>query len=175
MATQDTTPPIVSAPPNKSREATGKFTSVNLGTASATDDVDGPVVVTPNNTGPFSVGAHLVIWSATDSAGNTGTATQTINVTDTIPPTVTAPDDITVNSTGGNNTEVQLGSASAIDLVDGSLNATPNTYGPFPVGTTTVTWSATDTAGNTGTDTQLVTITDNKHYHANNGKAHRTK
>ena len=101
VATQDTTPPVISAPPNKSREATGQLTSVNLGTASAMDDVDGPVAVTPNNTGPFSVGAHLVIWSATDSAGNTGTATQTIKVTDTTPPTVRAPDDVTVQSTGG--------------------------------------------------------------------------
>ena len=64
-----------------------------------------------------------------------------------------------VESTGG-MTEVQLGSASATDLVGGSLSTTPSTNGPFPVGTTTVIWSATDTAGNTGTDTQLVTIAE---------------
>ena len=85
---QDTTPPIISAPPNKSQEATGQFTSVNLGTASAMDDVDGSVAVTPNSTGPFSVGAHLVTWSATDTAGNTATATQTITIIDTTHPTV---------------------------------------------------------------------------------------
>ena len=175
VTVQDTTPPVISVPSSKTREATGWFTDVNLGSATATDDVDGTVAVTPSDTGPFSVGAHLVTWTATDAAGNSATATQTITVRDTTSPTVNAPADVVVKSTGS-LTEVQLGSASAIDLVDGSLSTTPSTSGPFPVGTTTVIWSATDTAGNTGTDTQLVTvtITKKKHYRANNSKASRT-
>ena len=31
----------------------------------------------------------------------------------------------------------------------------------FPVGSTTVTWKATDSSGNTATDTQVVTIVEN--------------
>ena len=66
---------------------------------------------------------------------------------------------MTVESTG-DLTAVLLGSASAVDLVEGSLSATPSTTGPFPVGTHSVIWRATDAAGNTGTDTQVVTITE---------------
>ena len=41
----------------------------------------------------------------------------------------------------------------------------------FPVGTTTVTWTATDVAGNVGTATQTVTITmyDNDSSRGDNG------
>jgi hypothetical protein len=51
-------------------------------------------------------------------------------------------------------------SASAADLVDGSLTPTcvPPSGSTFPIGTTTVTCSATDTAGNTGSDTFDVTV-----------------
>ncbi len=73
------------------------------------------------------------------------------------PAVVTPPADVTVQATGA-LTEVDLGTATATDLVDGSLTPTPDDTGPFPVGATTVTWSATDAAGNTGTATQTVTV-----------------
>jgi hypothetical protein len=44
-------------------------------------------------------------------------------------------------------------------LVDGTLVAVADQSGPFPVGTTEVTWSATDNSQNTGTAIQLVTVT----------------
>ena len=234
----DTTAPTVTAPLSISVEATGPTTAVNLGTASATDLVDGNLTPLPNNTGPFSVGMHQITWSVSDTAGNTGTAVQTVTITDTIapsislpanitaeatastgavvnfsvngndtvsglisgscapasgstfspglttvncsvtdaagnstsgsftvsvvdttPPQITAPANITTEATGL-TTAVSLGVASASDLVSGSLNATANNTGPFAVGTHSIVWSATDAAGNTGTATQMVTITD---------------
>ncbi len=154
--TEDTTPPVVTAPADVTTEATGPTTTVALGTGTANDDVDGPLV--PTNDAPpagFPVGLTVVTWSATDSSGNTGTDTQNVTVTDTTPPTVTAPADITTT-----NTTPALGTGTATDLVDGSITPTNDSPGTFPVGTTVVTWSATDTAGNTGTDTQNVTITE---------------
>jgi hypothetical protein len=41
-------------------------------------------------TKPFSLGAHLIMLNATDSAGNTGTSNVTLTVVDTTPPTITA-------------------------------------------------------------------------------------
>ena len=103
-------------------------------------------------------------WSATDDAGNTGTATQTVTVTeaevvDTVAPEVTAPADVTVEATGV-TTPVLIGTATAVDVVDGVLEATADNTGPYPVGITTVTWSATDEAGNTGEATQTITVTE---------------
>lgn len=157
---EDTTAPTVTAPANLTREATAALTPVNLGSATATDNVDGSLTASPDKTGPFAVGTHTVTWRATDSAGNTGSDSQTVVVRDTTAPAVTAPEDITVQSSGG-SVSVQLGSGSASDLVDGSLTATPDTTGPFAVGSHTVTWSATDSAGNVGTATQTVVVTLN--------------
>ena len=155
----DTIAPIVTAPPPVTTEATGELTSVKLGTSSAFDNVDGNVPVTANLTGPFSVGQHTVIWSATDSAGNTGTANQQVTVTDTTPPAISPPDNMVVTATG-TLTSVNLGEAVAFDLVDGNVTATPTPLGPFPPGSNIVTWSATDAAGNTSTALQTVTVVD---------------
>ena len=69
------------------------------------DDVDGVLDAIADNLGPYPVGITTVTWSATDEAGNTGEATQTVTVTevaivDTDAPEVTAPDDVTVEATG---------------------------------------------------------------------------
>lgn len=65
--------------------------------------------------------------------------------------------DIKVNS-DGYFTEVDLPEASAVDLVDGVVQATPDEEGPFPVGRTLVTWSAQDSSGNTGSAVQTVDV-----------------
>jgi hypothetical protein len=103
-----------------------------------------------------------VTWTATDAAGNKATATQKVTITqkaDTTPPTITAPSDITTESTG-ELTPVNLGTPVVSDDTDPSPAVAHD--GPddgFPVGTTTVTWTATDAAGNKATATQKVTIT----------------
>lgn len=153
------TPPSVTAPSNRSVEATGTLTAVSLGTASATDAEDGSLTATPDDTGPFAVGTHTITWTATDSGGLSAIDTQTVTVRDSTAPSVTAPSDRTVEATG-TLTPVSLGSASATDLVDGTVTASADDTGPFARGTHTITWSATDSEGNTGTDTQVVTVVD---------------
>ncbi len=154
----DTTPPVISVPGNKTVEATGPLTAVALGTASATDNVEGTVGVTPDNTGPFAVGTHVITWTASDSANNTATASQTITVRDTTPPTVDAPADISVVATG-TLTGVALGTATAVDLVDAAVASIPSPAGPYTIGVHVVTWQASDNAGNIGTAQQVVTVT----------------
>jgi hypothetical protein len=153
------TPPTVTAPADKTVEATGALTAVSLGSATVTDAEDTGLSATPDDTGPFSIGTHTITWTVTDSGGLSAFDTQTITVQDTTAPTVTAPADKTVEATG-TLTTVSLGSATATDLVDGSVSATASDTGPFSRGTHTITWTATDSEGNTGTATQTVTITD---------------
>jgi len=74
-------------------------------------------------------------------------------------PGVTAPANISIEATAV-LTAVVLGTASANDAEDGALTPTANNIGPFPLGTTEVTWSATDSDGNVGTSTQSVTVQD---------------
>ncbi|MDQ6958629.1 MAG: CARDB domain-containing protein [Mariprofundaceae bacterium] len=86
----DVTPPVVTAPADISIEAAAILTPVSLGVAVAIDAKDGPLTATADKTGPFALGTHVVTWSATDAAGNTGTATQIVTVVDTTPPKVIA-------------------------------------------------------------------------------------
>ncbi len=155
----DTTVPTITLPADITQEATDESTQIDIGTATATDLVDGEVSVSSDSEGSFSVGTNSVTWTATDSAGNTITAIQTIIITDGEGPEVIAPADISVEATGS-TTSVSLGDATATDTVDGDITATADNEGPFTVGAHTITWTATDSAGNVATDTQTVTVED---------------
>ncbi len=149
----DTEPPVVTAPADiVGFEATGPTTPVDIGTATATDNV-GVTSLTNDAPAEFPLGTTTVTWTAMDAAGNSGTDTQDVTVVDTTAPTVTAPSDLTTTETTPN-----IGTGTANDLVDGAITPTNDSPGTFPLGTTIVTWSATDAAGNTGTDTQSVTV-----------------
>ena len=135
--------------------------SLTIGVASATDNCG---VVTPTNNAPltFPIGITPVIWSVTDSSGNTVSATQLVTVSDTIAPLITPPADVVV-TTDINSCEatgVILGNPTTSDncTVGSVSNNAPNIY---PIGTTTVTWSVSDLASNTSVSFQRVTVEDN--------------
>jgi len=157
----DTTPPSITIQqPTITIEATAAQTPVTLGTVTAIDLVDG--AITPSSDAPatFPVGITTVTYTATDGAGNTTTATQTVTVADTTPPVLTVQNPgITVEATATQMT-VSLGTVAATDLVDGPLTPVNNAPATFPLGITTVTWTATDAAGNSATAQQQVTVQD---------------
>ena len=98
-------------------------------------------------------------------AGNTSTKDITLTVADTTPPTFTfVPADITAYTGPGAttcDTVVDPGVATAVDNC-GPVTVTRSPSGnTFPVGTTTVTWTATDGAGNHTSATQTITVIDN--------------
>ncbi|MCX5342161.1 HYR domain-containing protein [Streptomyces atratus] len=81
-----------------------------------------------------------------------------IDVNDIDAPVVTV-DDLTVRAKDKKGARVTY-DATAQDATDGTLpvNCTPASGSLFPVGSTTVTCSATDSAGNTGTDTAQIEV-----------------
>ncbi len=113
--------------------------------------------------GIYPVGETVITWTATDAEGNTTTATQKVTVTDAEAPKLTVPADITVNADPGENyATVDPGTATATDncgvdsvVADGLIAS-----GQYPIGTTTITWTATDIHGNTTTATQTITVND---------------
>ena len=155
----DSTPPRITPPPDVTAEATGARTAVSVGTAVATDARDGTVAATSNAPATFPLGATTVTWTARDAAGNTATATQTVTVRDTTAPAITAPPDVTAEA-AGSATSVQTGAATATDAVDSSVTVTSNAPSSFPLGTTTITWTATDSSGNSASAKQAVTVRD---------------
>ena len=84
----DDVAPVVTAPADVAANSEGALTRVDLGEASATDALDGALTPVADNPGPYASGSYTVTWTATDAAGNAGTATQTVVVT---PQVVTQP------------------------------------------------------------------------------------
>ena len=170
VTVQDTTPPTVTPPAPVTAEATGPGgAAVSYGAASASDLVDGSVAAScaPASGSTFPLGSTTVTCTATDSHGNTGSATTTVLVHDTTPPTVHAPKSITVVAPAGTNVldssnpEIAafLAGATATDLVDPSPTITVTGTRLFPVGSTsTITFTATDDSGNSASATSTVTV-----------------
>src|ERR671931_197233 len=164
VTVQDTSPPSVTAPANVSASTSDPSgTTVTYGDASASDVVDGslPATCSPSSGSKFPVGTTTVTCSATDSHGNTGSASFTVSVSlnDTFPPVVSVPGDFAVETESTAGATVTF-SASANDNVDGPLtpSCSPSSGSNFPVGTTQVTCTATDSHGNTGSASFNVTV-----------------
>jgi hypothetical protein len=157
VTVRDTTPPELEAPADKTVEATAaEGTSVDLGTPRYSDVFK----VTVNNNAPklFQIGTKEVIWTATDEHNNKTTRTQTVTVRDTTPPELEVPANLTVEATSAEGTPVQLGTPKYSDIFKVTVkNDAPELY---PVGTRTVTWTATDENNNKTTRTQTVTVRD---------------
>ncbi|XP_070549852.1 hyalin-like [Ptychodera flava] len=168
VTVQDTTPPVVTCPAditvaNDDGEATAM---VMFSGESATDNsgTTSPVTCNPASGTVFSDGDTTVTCSATDASGNTGTCSFTVTVQDTTPPVVTCPADITVANDDGETTAMVMFSGES--ATDNSGTTSPVTCNPasgtvFSDGDTTVTCSATDASGNTGTCSFTVTVQDN--------------
>ncbi|WP_329109495.1 DUF1080 domain-containing protein [Micromonospora sp. NBC_01699] len=181
----DTTPPTVTGGVTGDRDDSGAYLGAATVTVSATDTesgvdrieyaVDGQAYVA--YTAPVTVntpGQHSVSYRATDLAGNTS-APQTVTFQvvsapnpDTTPPTATA--NVTGNRDGNGAyvgaatvTVSATDAGSGVDLVEFSLDGQPYAEYTAPVtvnqpGQHTVSYRATDVAGNTSTPAS-VTLT----------------
>jgi hypothetical protein len=160
----DTTAPVLTLPSNITEEATSGAGAAVSYSASAVDTVDGAVtpVCVPASGSVFPLGPTTVHCTATDAAGNTSAdETFTITVVDTTAPDLTVPSNMTVDATSAAGATVTY-TATASDLVDGSVtpHCTPSSGSTFALGTTTVSCTATDAAGNTSEpETFTVTVT----------------
>ena len=170
---QDTTAPALTPVSSQTDEATGPDGAVATFAASASDVVDGsdPVTFTEGNTvvhsgDTFGFGSHTITASATDQHGNSASETFTVTVQDTTAPALTPVSNQTDEATGPNGV-VATFAASASDIVDGSDpviftegNTVVHSGDTFGLGTHTITASATDQAGNTGSESFTITVRD---------------
>lgn len=128
--------------------------------ATAIDNVDAQVEVNVSGTvDSNTVGEYQISYSATDSNGNTSTATRIVLVKDTLGPVVTLLGDETIFVEYGE--EFNEPGASATDNADGALEISViGTVNTSVVGEYPITYSATDVSGNTVTVTRLVKVVD---------------
>ena len=165
VTVHDTTPPSLTVPADITVPATGSSGAVVNFNVSASDAVDpSPNINCNHHSGDtYPIGTTNVSCTATDNSGNaSGSKSFNITVTDATPPTITVPANITVEANGPSGSKVTYPAASAVDIVDGPLvpNCTPASGSTFPLGTTTVNCSATDSHGNTGTNSFTIKVQD---------------
>ena len=151
----DTTAPVLTVPADVIAEANAVNSTVAIGNATATDIF--AVTVTSDAPATYPLGTTVVTWTAVDANGNSSTGTQNVTVVDTTAPVLTVPADVTVEANGVMST-VNIGNASATDIF--SVIVTSDAPAAFALGTTVVTWTATDANGNATSGTQNVTVVD---------------
>ena len=159
----DDTPPVVTVPANITEEATSVAGAAVIFSASANDDVDGPIAATcdPLSASTFPIGDTLVDCTATDQAENEGSASFTVTVEDTTDSVVTAPDDVVEEATGPLGALVSYSGESATDAVGVvSLVCVPASGTQFAKGDTQVNCTAADAAGNEGSASFTVSVVD---------------
>ncbi len=172
---EDTTPPSITPIPDSTAEATSSAGAFVAYTEPAASDVVDGIDAVSCSPAPatFALGTMTVTCSATDRAGNTGSSSFNIFVKDTTAPTITLNGDSTVTLTAG-DAYTDLG-ATATDLVDGDLTAsiaTTSTVNTASVGTYAVTYSVTDTHGNTAHATRTVNVVPLTHVLSPSAGAH---
>jgi hypothetical protein len=156
VTVKDTERPVIIAPPSITVPVTAncQATGVNLGQPRATDNcaID---KISNDATGIFPLGTTTVTWIAYDVNGNSNTATQTVTVVDETRPNLACPADIVLDA---NTVEQGIAgvharyTATATDNCGAatiSYSVEPGSF--FAIGSTTVTVTATDAAGNVAT------------------------
>ncbi|RYY89611.1 MAG: HYR domain-containing protein, partial [Chitinophagaceae bacterium] len=113
----------------------------------------------------FPIGTTTITWTATASNGATVSCTQTVKVNDTQLPTISCGAAITANAVANDcKALVSVAAPTATDncnvTVAGVRSDALALTAAYPVGTTTITWTATDASGNSASCTQTVTVKD---------------
>lgn len=114
----------------------------------------------------FPVGTTAVQCTATNGIGSPASCSFNVTVTDDETPVIACPANVTANTSAGScDATVNVGTPTVTDndpnvTVGGVRSDNLALNAPYPKGTTTITWTATDTAGNSASCTQTVTVND---------------
>ena len=123
--------------------------------AGATSD-GGETVTSSGTVDTNTVGTYTITYSASDAAGNTSTATRTVNVVDTTPPEVTLAGAATVTVELG-DIYTELG-ATATDASGAVTVTTSGEVDTDTLGSYILTYTSTDLSGNSATATRTVNV-----------------
>ncbi|MDP2161848.1 MAG: hypothetical protein Q8K02_15300, partial [Flavobacterium sp.] len=158
---EDTTAPVISG--------VGEAYTVEcpseavFSTPSASDTCDSEVNLTyvdSSDLDACGLGTVTRTWTATDCAGNTSSASQTITLEDTTAPVISG---VGEGYTAECPTQAVFSTPSASDACDSQVSLTyvdSSDLDACGLGTVTRTWTATDCAGNASSASQTITILD---------------
>jgi len=157
---------------NQPPEAICKDVTVNTapGTCSANASVDNgsfdpdgdPITLVRAPPGPYNKGNTSVTLTVTDDSGASDSCTATVTVVDNEKPSISCPASQTVECTSPSGATASYSPPTVSDNCTGAITTgcSPTSGSSFPLGTTSVTCSATDSSGNTNTCSTGVTVVD---------------
>jgi uncharacterized repeat protein (TIGR01451 family) len=164
----DTTPPVITLNGSSTMtvECHSSFTDPG---ATANDACAGSfAAIAGGSVDVNTPGSYTLTYTAADPSGSAAApVTRTVQVVDTTKPVVTPPANITQAADPGQcSASINPGTATASDTCAGALTPLGTRSdgkaltASYPVGTTTITWSASDPAGNKAAASQTVTVND---------------
>jgi hypothetical protein len=159
-------PPVINCPGNIVKSTDPGLCSAMVSfTVTATDDCDGTVVpaCTPPSGSTFAKGVTSVSCTATDSSSHSSSCSFTVTVNDTQKPAISCPPNqsLVAAHPGDLTTVVTYPAPPASDNCGiQSVICVPPSGSAFPLGTLTVSCTATDTSGNTANCGFTVTVYD---------------
>ena len=140
------------------------------------DNCPGSVIINDYNSGStlagaiFPKGTTTVTWTVTDASGLTATCSFDVTVNDTENPTITCVGNQARNTNVAVCTYTVVGTefdptasgdnCTGTTITNSYNNGTTLAGAIFPLGSTVVTWTITDAAGNTATCSFTVTVTE---------------
>ncbi|MDH3490870.1 MAG: HYR domain-containing protein [Gammaproteobacteria bacterium] len=167
---EDLVPPVLGAlPPDQMIERdTTDSAAFSYALPTATDEIDDSVdvncaPVSPTGPAPFMAPGPTqteIVCTATDDSGNADIGSFFVTVEDTVAPALSVPAPLVTEATGPTGAIVTFAPPSAIDVGAVMLDCSADSGDPFPIGTTTVTCTATDDANLTTVRTFDVTVSD---------------
>ncbi|WP_037314759.1 HYR domain-containing protein [Salegentibacter sp. Hel_I_6] len=166
-------PVIISCPTDLTSVAADEgmcsASNLELGDLVAEDNCNSELSITNDAPEVFEPGETIVTWTVSDLAGNEVICTQTITVIDNQAPVIA--DVETINTTADVDTcgamiEIaapQVNDNCSVGIVSGTRDDNQPLDAEYPVGTTTIIWTATDENGNEAESvTQTVNVADNQ-------------
>ncbi|XP_038056901.1 hyalin-like isoform X2 [Patiria miniata] len=170
ITVQDTEDPLIMCPANfnQSTDDGQPNATVLIPAATTSDNSLTPVTAVSDPSGSVSleIGSHTVTYTATDASGNTGTCNVTITIKDMEPPTWTPPSSFEVPTDPGEPFAI-VSLPLPTDVMDNSgeevtITTSPANNSRLDIGTTEVTYTATDPSGNWAMFSLNVTVIDNE-------------
>lgn len=176
ITVEDNEAPAISCEPNATRDTDSgvcEYTIVgteldatftdNCAEGSITNDFNGTATLAGET---LPTGNTTVVWTVNDGNGQTATCTSVITIEDNEAPIIACPADITANTSAGDCfatvsfTMPYTQDNCGIDTVVQTMGAPSGSQ--FPVGITTIEFTATDVNGNVSTCSFTITVIDNE-------------
>lgn len=173
VTVRDTEAPLIAAPDMRIDTEPATCAAVPERFPGLATDNCGPVTLTAARSDalaldtPYPKGTTTISWTAHDSSGNWATTTQVLFVRDAQPPRVDVADDVYIDAEFDKcSAYVKVENATASDnctvyqIMPARSDGRDLNDSPYPVGTTTITWTAIDSAGLRTSRDQRVIVRD---------------